>query len=67
VLVAGRHEPAATPEGGGDATLAKRLANPIADRIGNPLQFNHDRGYGTGDDGCVAMPSTQPVIRISIR
>ncbi len=40
--------PAAAQQSDGQA-LAKQLANPVADLISVPFQFNYDSGFGTTD------------------
>lgn len=50
---------------GSDTELAKKLANPIADLISIPFQFNYDEGYGSKDAGVLRL-NVQPVIPISL-
>jgi hypothetical protein len=45
--------------------LAKKLANPIADLISVPLQFNYDHNIGAAD-GHKAFINVQPVIPFSL-
>ena len=45
--------------------LAKKLANPIADLISLPIQFNYDEPYGPEDASRVTL-NVQPVIPISL-
>lgn len=48
------------------AALAKKLANPIADLISAPIQFNFDRGVGADGDGERYLTNIQPVIPFGI-
>lgn len=46
--------------------LAKKLANPVANLISVPLQYNYDQNYGPKDDGSVSRLNIQPVIPFSM-
>ncbi|MFO1144792.1 MAG: transporter [Amaricoccus sp.] len=46
-------------------TLAKKLANPIADLVSVPIQYNYLRGFAP-NDGSVSDTNIQPVIPFSI-
>lgn len=47
------------------SSLAKKLANPVADLISVPLQLNYDNGYGTEDADRWTL-NVQPVIPITL-
>ena len=46
--------------------LAMKLANPVANLISLPFQFNYDRKYGLNDDGSISRLNIQPVIPFSL-
>lgn len=58
--------PAPNAEGGDDsAAIAKKLANPVADLISVPIQFNFDEPFGPADAARYTA-NVQPVIPFSI-
>ncbi len=50
---------------GGDADLAKKLNNPVADLISVPLQFNYNEPYGPKNASNVTL-NIQPVIPFNL-
>ena len=48
--------------GSGDADLAMKLTNPVADLVTVPVQMTYDRNIGVRDDGWRLQTNIQPVI-----
>lgn len=48
------------------AGIAKNLANPIANMVAIPMQYNYDRGIGLGAAGHAQSVTLQPVVPFSL-
>jgi len=55
----------ATAPSESDENLAMELANPVADLVSVPFQFNYDEGYGPKDAGIWKL-NVQPVIPFTL-
>ena len=64
---AGQAASASAPAAGreSDVELAKKLANPVADLISLPFQFNYDCCYGPEDAGRTTL-NIQPVVPVHL-
>ncbi len=49
-----------------DASIAQKLANPVASLISVPIQINYDDKYGVGEKGSIWKTNVQPVIPVSL-
>jgi len=58
----GSAEAASGSQSEGDADLAQKLNNPLADLMTIPIQVNGDRNIGAQDDGQKLQTNIQPVI-----
>ena len=49
-----------------EASIAQKLANPVASLVSVPIQINYDDNYGLGDEGSIWRTNVQPVIPFSL-
>ena len=49
-----------------DGDLAMKLANPVANLISVPLQYNYDENFGVNDKGSKSVLNIQPVAPFSL-
>jgi len=65
MLRAGADDTSSSSDAGSEADLAKKLANPVADLISVPFQFNYNDDIGPAD-GWQMQLNIQPVIPIEL-
>jgi hypothetical protein len=61
---AAQEAPAAAPPS--KEELARKLANPVADLVSIPVQFNWENGVGPDGDGLRTVINFQPVVPVSL-